>query len=166
MVKKKKKIYIYISPAMWETWVRSLGLGRSFGGMHGNPFQYSCLENLTDRGGVGSERVGQVWVTKHAHWTINEREFRWFRARTSQGNAPRPPKPRSASGAQPCLQRALLRALSLNQGRSASWRTLGGCLETFRVFTRGRRWEVGGGQAPVLPGLRMSPRLALDAKGR
>ena len=29
---------------MWETWVRSLG-GRSAGGGHGNPIQYSCLEN-------------------------------------------------------------------------------------------------------------------------
>ena len=64
MVKKKKKKN---PPAMWETWVRSLGLGRSFGGMHGNPFQYSCLEIFTDRGGVGSERVGQDWVTKHKH---------------------------------------------------------------------------------------------------
>ena len=27
-----------------------LGLGRSPGGGHGNPLQYSCLENLTDRG--------------------------------------------------------------------------------------------------------------------
>ena len=26
------------------------GLGRSSGGGHGNPFQYSCLENPTDRG--------------------------------------------------------------------------------------------------------------------
>ena len=26
------------------------GLGRSPGGGHGNPFQYSCLENPTDRG--------------------------------------------------------------------------------------------------------------------
>ena len=25
------------------------GLGRSFGGGHGNPFQYSYLENLMDR---------------------------------------------------------------------------------------------------------------------
>ena len=39
-------------PAMWETWVQSLGdtgsfsgLGRSPGGGHGNPLQYSCLEN-------------------------------------------------------------------------------------------------------------------------
>ena len=27
-----------------------LGVGRSPGGGHGNPLQYSCLENLTDRG--------------------------------------------------------------------------------------------------------------------
>ena len=27
------------------------GLGRSPGGGHGNPLQYSCLENPTDRGG-------------------------------------------------------------------------------------------------------------------
>ena len=26
------------------------GLGRCFGGGHGNPLQYSCLENPTDRG--------------------------------------------------------------------------------------------------------------------
>ena len=26
------------------------GLGRSFGGEHGNPLQYSCLENPMDRG--------------------------------------------------------------------------------------------------------------------
>ena len=26
------------------------GLGRSHGGGHGNPLQYSCLENPTDRG--------------------------------------------------------------------------------------------------------------------
>ena len=28
----------------------SPGLGRSPGGGHGNPIQYSCLENLMDRG--------------------------------------------------------------------------------------------------------------------
>ena len=27
------------------------GLGRSLGGRHGNPLQYSCLENPMDRGG-------------------------------------------------------------------------------------------------------------------
>ena len=32
-------------PALWETWVRFPGLGRPPGGGHGNPHQYSCLEN-------------------------------------------------------------------------------------------------------------------------
>ena len=31
-------------PAMQETWVLIPGLGRSPGGGHGNPLQYSCLE--------------------------------------------------------------------------------------------------------------------------
>ena len=40
------------------------GLGRSSGGVHGNPHQYSYLENSMDRepGGLqsmGSQRVGQ-----------------------------------------------------------------------------------------------------------
>ena len=60
-------------PSLWETWARSLGWedplekrqakagdirhtawipgsGRSPGGGHGNPLQYSCLENPMDRG--------------------------------------------------------------------------------------------------------------------
>ena len=32
-------------PAMQENWAQCQGLGRSPGGGHGNPFQYSCLEN-------------------------------------------------------------------------------------------------------------------------
>ena len=38
-----------------------LGSGRSSGGDHGNPFQYSCQENLIDRGAwwsMGSQRFG------------------------------------------------------------------------------------------------------------
>ena len=31
-------------PAMWETWVQSLGQDDSPGEGNGNPFQYSCLE--------------------------------------------------------------------------------------------------------------------------
>jgi len=38
------------------------GLGRSPGGGRGNPLQYSCLENPTDRGGW--------WVT--VHWVTKE----------------------------------------------------------------------------------------------
>ena len=38
------------------------GLGRSPGGGHGNPLQYSCLENPTKEAGrlqsMGSQRVG------------------------------------------------------------------------------------------------------------
>ena len=38
------------------------GLGRSPGGGHGNPLQYSCLENPVGRGGW--------WATVHAvSWT-------------------------------------------------------------------------------------------------
>ena len=33
------------------------GLGRSLGGGHGNPLQYSCLENSVDR--------GAWWATVH-----------------------------------------------------------------------------------------------------
>ena len=35
---------------MQETWVQSLGQGRSPGERNGNPLQYSCLENLMDTG--------------------------------------------------------------------------------------------------------------------
>ena len=44
-------------PAMRETWGRPLGLRRYPGGGHGNPLQYSCLENAMDRGGW--------WATVH-----------------------------------------------------------------------------------------------------
>ena len=37
-------------PAMQEKWVQSLGWEDSPGEWNGNPFQYSCLENFTDRG--------------------------------------------------------------------------------------------------------------------
>ena len=48
------------------------GLGRSPGGVHGNPHQYSCLENPMDKGDwpatvIGSQRVRHDWATKHTH---------------------------------------------------------------------------------------------------
>ena len=46
-----------ILPAIQETWVQSLGLGRSPGEGNGNPFQYSYLENPMDR--------GAWWATVH-----------------------------------------------------------------------------------------------------
>ena len=41
-----------------------LGLGRSPGGEKGNPLQYSCLENLMDRGAwqAAVGRVVQSWT--------------------------------------------------------------------------------------------------------
>ena len=49
------------------------GLGRSPGGGHGNPLQYSCLENPMDRGawratvhGVAKESY-MTEATEHAH---------------------------------------------------------------------------------------------------
>ena len=50
------------------------GLGISPGGEHGNPLQYSCLENPWTEvpGGlqsVGSQRAGHNWATKHKHST-------------------------------------------------------------------------------------------------
>ena len=49
-------------PEMWETWVQSLGWGRSPAEGNGNPLQYSCLENSMDREpsrlqSMGSHRV-------------------------------------------------------------------------------------------------------------
>ena len=46
------------------------GLRRSPGGGHGNPLQYSCLENPMHRGAwrvqsMRSQRVGHDWQTKH-----------------------------------------------------------------------------------------------------
>ena len=43
-------------PAMWETWVRSLGR-EDPGEGNGNPLQYSCLENFVD--------TGAWWTTVH-----------------------------------------------------------------------------------------------------
>ena len=34
-------------PAIQETWVQYLGWEDPLGGGHGNPLQYSCLENLS-----------------------------------------------------------------------------------------------------------------------
>ena len=44
-------------PAIWETWVRSLGWEDSPGGGHDNPLQYSCLGNFMNR--------GAWWATVH-----------------------------------------------------------------------------------------------------
>ena len=43
------------------------GLGRSPGGGHGNPLQYSCLENPMDR--------GAWWATVHGDQKIVEHDL-------------------------------------------------------------------------------------------
>ena len=42
------------------------GSGRSPGGQHGNPLQYSCLENPTDRGGWWAivHRIAELDMTE------------------------------------------------------------------------------------------------------
>ena len=48
------------------------GLGRPPGGGHGNPLQYSCLENphgqrsLADYSPIGLQRVRHDWATQHS----------------------------------------------------------------------------------------------------
>ena len=54
------------------------GLERLPGGGHGNPFQYSCLENSMDRGGWqatvhGLQRAGHDWATEHTHRIISHK---------------------------------------------------------------------------------------------
>ena len=44
-------------PALWETWVQSLGQEYSTGDRNGNPLQYFCLENPMDG--------GSWWATVH-----------------------------------------------------------------------------------------------------
>ena len=55
-------------PAMWETWVRSLGWEDPLDEGNGNPLQYSCLENPMNRGawratvhGVAKRGVFEVY---------------------------------------------------------------------------------------------------------
>src|SRR5574337_1220136 len=49
-------------PAMRETWVRSLGLGRARGEGYGNPLQYSFLENSMVRGAWWAAVHGVIQV--------------------------------------------------------------------------------------------------------
>ena len=48
------------------------GLGRSPGGGHGNPLQYSCLENPMDR---GAWQLTVHGVTKRRTWRSNQRSL-------------------------------------------------------------------------------------------
>ena len=56
------KLVVKNPPAIHETWVRSLGREDSPGGGHGNPLQYSCLENPVDKGALGLQSMGSQRV--------------------------------------------------------------------------------------------------------
>ena len=62
-----------IMQEMQETWVWSWVSGRCSGGGHGNPLQYSCLENPLDRASWWAQSIGlhkeldMTEVAEHAH---------------------------------------------------------------------------------------------------
>ena len=66
-------------PAMQEGDMGSIpGSGRSPGGGHGNPLQYSCLENPVDRGAWwvtyspwGHKQLDMTEATEHAEPSFN-----------------------------------------------------------------------------------------------
>ena len=60
-----------------------LGSGRSLGGGHGNPLQYSCLENLLDSEpgrlpSIGSQRVRHDWSDLAQHCTVECTHIHFF----------------------------------------------------------------------------------------
>ena len=66
-------------PAMQETWVLSLGWEDAPGGEHGNPLQYSCLENPMDRGywwaivhGVAKSQIRLKVLSTGQHMGLRE----------------------------------------------------------------------------------------------
>ena len=66
-------------PVVQETWLQVPGSGRSPGKGNGNPVQYSCLENPTDRGAWqatvhGVTRVRHDLATKPppVRWSLLE----------------------------------------------------------------------------------------------
>ena len=73
----KSQIYIFMGLPWWLSGIESAcsaeaagdagsvpGSGRSPGGWHGNPLQYSCLENTMDRGAWHSTVIG-LWRIRH-----------------------------------------------------------------------------------------------------
>ena len=66
-----------------ETWVQPLSWEDPLGGGNDNPLQYSCLENLMDRGAWwatfhGVAKVGHDLVTKPHHHPTNTAFFSYF----------------------------------------------------------------------------------------
>ena len=66
-------------PTMQETWVQSLGWEDPYGGEHGNPLQYSCLENphgqssLTGYIPCGHKESDTTeWLSIHTHAILTD----------------------------------------------------------------------------------------------
>ena len=64
-------------PAMWETWVRSLGQEDPLEKGNGNPVQYSCLDNSMDRGAWLSTIHGVAESGTHTHCPFLCRPMLW-----------------------------------------------------------------------------------------
>ena len=98
---------------MWDTRIWSPGSGRSPGGEHGNPLQYSCLENPTDGGAwlAAIHRVAQNWtqLKRHTHKCLHAggRIYSWAHLDGLQN-----PFPWS------CRSRILVFLLAIGQGLS------------------------------------------------
>ena len=79
LLKRASQMVLVIKnpPAIQETWDAGSipESGRSLGEGHGNPLQYSCLENPTDwrAKSIGSQRVGHYWSEFPEHSIIAER---------------------------------------------------------------------------------------------
>ena len=61
------------------------GLGRSTGGEHGNPLQYSCVENPMDRASwqatvhrVTKSKMQLKWFSTHAHTYAQMEQLPWL----------------------------------------------------------------------------------------
>ena len=64
---------------MQETQIQFLGQGGSLGGGHGNPLQYSCLENPVDRGAWRTIVQGISKSERRLSVTENKWEFKSLR---------------------------------------------------------------------------------------
>ena len=66
-------------PAMWETWVQSLGREDSPGEGNGNPLQYSCLGNPMDGGAWWAtvHGVAKSW-TRLSNFTFTFIKGNWY----------------------------------------------------------------------------------------
>ena len=90
--KKASQVALVVkSPSASSGDIRHMGLipgsGRSPGGGYGNPFQYSCLENLwtEEPGGLQSialQRVRHDWSSLPQHRTELMRKTEWIKIKT------------------------------------------------------------------------------------